>query len=284
VISDLRFRRAPAGRKVLVTAVQLFFIVYCIIIFYPLFNMIMSSFKTTREILRFPFALPKSLDFRNYRTLLVDRGFGRFFLNSLWMTTVSMGFVLLFGSMAAFGVSRYQYRLRTPVYLIFLSGIMLPLKAAVIPLFILMKKFDFVNKPVSVILIFIAMSLPSTIFILSGFMKSIPKDLEYAARIDGCNDWMIYRHVVMPVVTPAIALVTIYNSVPVWNDFFFPLVFLQNPKWKTLPLGLTNFFGQYSTDWSLLFTALTLAIFPMLLLYAFMAKYFIKGMTAGAVK
>jgi raffinose/stachyose/melibiose transport system permease protein len=246
--------------------------------------MIMSSFKTTREILRFPFALPKSLDFANYKTVLVDRGFGRFFFNSLWMTATTMAFVLLFGSMAAYGVSRYVYKLRTAVYLIFLSGIMLPLKAAVIPLFIIMKRLDFVNKPISVILIFIAMSLPSTIFILSGFMKAIPKDLEYAARIDGCSDWMIYRHVVMPVVTPAIALVTIYNSVPVWNDFFFPLVFLQDQRFRTLPLGLTNFFGQYSTDWSLLFTALSLAILPMLLLYAFMARYFIKGMTAGAVK
>ncbi|MEW6547900.1 MAG: carbohydrate ABC transporter permease [Spirochaetota bacterium] len=282
--ADLRFSSSSPGRKILVAAVQLFFIIYCLLIFYPLFNMVMSSFKSTREILRFPFALPRSFDFSNYKTVLVDRGFGRFFFNSLWMTATTMAFVLLFGSMGAYGVSRYAYKLRTAVYLVFLSGIMLPLKAAVIPLFIIMKRLDFVNKPISVILIFIAMSLPSTIFILSGFMKTIPKDLEYAARIDGCSDWMIYRHVVMPVVAPAIALVTIYNSVPVWNDFFFPLVFLQDQRFKTLPLGLTNFFGQYSTDWSLLFTALSLAILPMLLLYAFMAKYFIKGMTAGAVK
>lgn len=282
--ADLRFSSSSPGRKILVAAVQLFFIIYCLLIFYPLFNMVMSSFKSTREILRFPFALPRSFDFSNYKTVLVDRGFGRFFFNSLWMTATTMAFVLLFGSMGAYGVSRYAYKLRTAVYLVFLSGIMLPLKAAVIPLFIIMKRLDFVNRPISVILIFIAMSLPSTIFILSGFMKTIPKDLEYAARIDGCSDWMIYRHVVMPVVAPAIALVTIYNSVPVWNDFFFPLVFLQDQRFKTLPLGLTNFFGQYSTDWSLLFTALSLAILPMLLLYAFMAKYFIKGMTAGAVK
>jgi raffinose/stachyose/melibiose transport system permease protein len=214
----------------------------------------------------------------------VDKGFSRYFLNSLWMTTVSMAFVLLLGSMAAYGVSRYVYKIRTGIYMVFLSGIMLPLKAAIIPLFILMKRLGFTDKPISVILIFIAMGLPSTIFILSGFMKTIPKDLEYAARIDGCNDWAIYRRVVMPVVAPAIALVTIYNSVPIWNDFFFPLVFLQNQKYRTLPLGLSSFFGQYSTDWSLLFTALTIAIVPIMVLYIFLAKYFIKGMTAGAVK
>jgi raffinose/stachyose/melibiose transport system permease protein len=284
MISDLRLKNATPGKKILIIFVQVAFICYSLIIFYPLFNMIMSSFKSTRDILRFPFALPQKLDFSSYKTVWVDRGFGRFFFNSVWMTTVSMIFVLLFGSMAAYGVSRYVYRMRTAVYMLFLSGIMLPLKAAIIPLFMLMKKLGFVDKPISVILIFIAMGLPSTIFILSGFMKTIPKDLEYAARIDGCNDWMIYRKVIMPVIAPAIALVTIYNAVPIWNDFFFPLVFLQNPKYKPLPLGLTNFFGQYSTDWSLLFTALTIAILPVLILYIFMAKNFIKGMTAGAVK
>lgn len=282
--SDLKLRNVSSGKKTLIIFIQIVFICYSLIIFYPLFNMIISSFKSNREILRFPFALPQRLDFSNYKTVWVDKGFGRFFFNSVWMTAISMIFVLLFGSMAAYGVSRYAYRMRTAVYMLFLSGIMLPLKAAIIPLFILMKKMGFIDKPVSVILIFIAMGLPSTIFILSGFMKTVPKDLEYAARIDGCNDWMIYRRVIMPVIAPAIALVTIYNAVPIWNDFFFPLVFIQNPAYKTLPLGLTNFFGQYSTDWSLLFTALTIAILPVLILYVFMAKYFIKGMTAGAIK
>lgn len=282
--TDLRLGHVRGPKKLLILFVQLCFLCYCIVVFYPLFNMVISSFKTTREIFMKPFSLPTAFDFSNYRTVWVDKGFSRYFLNSLWMTTVSMAFVLLLGSMAAYGVSRYVYKIRTGIYMVFLSGIMLPLKAAIIPLFILMKRLGFTDKPISVILIFIAMGLPSTIFILSGFMKTIPKDLEYAARIDGCNDWAIYRRVVMPVVAPAIALVTIYNSVPIWNDFFFPLVFLQNQKYRTLPLGLSSFFGQYSTDWSLLFTALTIAIVPIMVLYIFLAKYFIKGMTAGAVK
>jgi raffinose/stachyose/melibiose transport system permease protein len=141
-----------------------------------------------------------------------------------------------------------------------------------------------INTQLSVIMIFMAMGLPSTVFILSGFMKAIPLELEYAARIDGCNDFSIYRRIVMPMVAPAIALVTIYNSVPIWNDFFFPLVFLQSDRIKTLPVGLSTFFGQHSTNWSLLFTGLSIALLPMLILYLFMSKYFIKGMTAGAVK
>lgn len=282
--TDFRFRGAGPGRKLAIIAIDLVFAVYAVLIFYPLANMVLSSFKSTRDILRAPFALPTVLDFSNYVTVWVKKGFGHYFFNSLWMTGVSMVFVLLFGSMAAYGVSRYKYRLSTLVYMLFLSGIMLPLKAAIIPLFILMKRMNLVDKPLSVILIFVAMGLPSTVFILSGFMKAVPTDLEYAARIDGCSDWGIYRRIVMPVVAPAITLVTIYNAVPIWNDFFFPLVFLQSTKWKTLPVGLTSFFGQYSTDWSLLFTGLSIAVVPVLILYLFMAKYFIRGMTAGAVK
>jgi raffinose/stachyose/melibiose transport system permease protein len=284
VTTDFQFRGASVGRKIVIAVIEVVLIFYALLIFYPLVNMVFSSFKSTRDILRAPFALPTTLDFSNYVTLWVKKGFGRYFFNSIWMTAVSMVFVLLFGSMAAYGVSRYKYRLSPLVYMLFLSGIMLPLKAAIIPLFILMKKMGLVDKPLSVILIFIAMGLPSTVFILSGFMKAVPTDLEYAARIDGCSDWAIYRMIVMPVVAPAITLVTIYNAVPIWNDFFFPLVFLQSTKWKTLPIGLTSFFGQYSTDWSLLFTGLSMAVVPVLILYLFMAKYFIRGMTAGAVK
>jgi raffinose/stachyose/melibiose transport system permease protein len=284
VTTDFRFRGSGPGRKALILAIEAAFIAYAALIFYPLANMVLSSFRTTREILQKPFALPARLDFSNYAVVWVDKGFGRYFLNSLWITAASMAFVLLFGSMAAYGVSRYKYRLSTLVYMLFLSGIMLPLKAAIIPLFILMKNLRLIDKPLSVILVFIAMGLPSTVFILSGFMKAVPVDLEYAARIDGCSDWGIYRRIVMPVVAPAISLVTIYNAVPIWNDFFFPLVFLQSDKWKTLPVGLTSFFGQHSTNWSLLFTGLSIAVLPILLLYLFMAKYFIRGMTSGAVK
>jgi raffinose/stachyose/melibiose transport system permease protein len=284
VTTDLSIRGGGAGRAVLLALAFAAMAAYTVLIFYPLFNMVVSSFKTTREIFQNPFAFPAKPAADNYRVVWVDKGFGRYFANSLVVTFAAMTFVLLFGSMAAYGVSRYDYRLRTLVYMLFLSGIMLPLKAAVIPLFLLIKRLGLMDTRASIILIFIAMGLPSTVFILSGFMKSIPVDMEHAARIDGCSDWSIYRRIVMPVAAPAIALVTIYNAVPLWNDFFFPLVFLQSDRLKTLPVGLSSFFGQYSTNWSLLFTGLSIAILPMLALYLFMSRYFIRGMTAGAIK
>ncbi len=282
--TDLGLRGAGAGRRVVLALALAAMSVYTILIFYPLFNMIVSSFKTTREIFQNPFALPAQPVLDNYRVVWVEKGFGRYFVNSLLVTLVAMVFVVLLGSMGAYGVSRYTYRLRTLVYMLFLSGIMLPLKAAIIPLFILIKRLGLMDTRLSITLIFLAMGLPSTVFILSGFMKSIPMDLEYAARIDGCGDWSIYRRIIMPVTAPAVALVTIYNAVPLWNDFFFPLVFLQSDRLKTLPVGLSSFFGQHSTNWSLLFTGLSIAILPMLGLYLFMSRYFIRGMTAGAIK
>ena len=282
--TDLRFRGARPGRAIVLAVAQLLMGLYALLIFYPLFNMIVSSFKTTREIFQHPFALPVHIVLSNYKVVWIDRGFGRYFANSLVVTLVAMAFVLLLGSMAAYGVGRYRYRLRTFVFMLFLSGIMLPLKAAIIPLFMLIKGLGLMNTRAAIVLIFLAMGLPSTVFILSGFMRSIPLELEHAARIDGCNDWGIYQRIVMPVTTPAIALVTIYNAVPLWNDFFFPLVFLQSNALKTLPVGLTTFFGQFSTDWSLLFTGLSIAIIPMLVLYLFMSRWFIRGLTAGAIK
>ncbi len=282
--TDLRLRNAGAGRAIVVSLAFAAMAGYTLLIFYPLLNMVVSSFKTTREIFQSPFALPARPVPDNYRVVWVDKGFGRYFGNSLIVTFSAMVFVLLLGSMGAYGVARYSYRLRTLVYMLFLSGIMLPLKAAIIPLFLLIRRLGLMDTHASVILIFLAMGLPSTVFILSGFMKTIPVDMEHAARIDGCSDWSIYRRIVMPVTAPAIALVTIYNAVPLWNDFFFPLVFLQSDRLKTLPVGLTSFFGQYSTNWSLLFTGLSIAILPMLGLYLFMSRYFIRGMTAGAIK
>ncbi len=282
--TDMRFRFASGPKKAFIVLMQVAMVSYILLILYPLFNMIMSSFKSTRDIMRFPFSLPDAFSFDNYLTVWVDKGFGLYFLNSFLYTAVSMAFVVLLGSMAAYGVSRYVFKASTLLYMLFLSGIMLPLKAAVIPLFQIVKGLGIMDNPLSVIMVFIAMGIPSTVFILSGFMKTIPLALEHAAKIDGCSDLRIYSQIVMPICMPAVALVSIYNAVPIWNEFFFPLVFLQNDKFKTLPVGLSSFIGQHSTKWDLLFTGLCIAIIPMLILYLFMSKYFIKGMTAGAVK
>jgi len=284
MITDFQLCNASTLKKIILLICLVVMLIYVILILYPLFNMVVSSFKTTRQILQHPFSLPETVSFANYKTLWVDKGFANYFINSIIITVSAMVFVVIFGSMASFGISRYSFKANTLVYMLFLSGIMLPLKAAIIPLFLIIKKLALVNTRLSCIFIFIAMGIPSTVFILAGFMKMIPKDIEYAARIDGCSDFRIYAQIFMPLCASSIALVTIYNAVPIWNDFFFPLVFLQSEKFKTLPVGLSSFFGQNSTNWGLLFTGLSIAIVPMVVMYLFMSKYFIRGMIAGAIK
>ncbi len=284
MIFDINLQKSTHVQRIIYAIFQLMMIGYAILVLYPLMNMILSSFRETREILADPFSFPEVFRFENYRRVWSDGRFGLYIWNSLYVTTISMGLVILFGSMAAFGISRYQYRLSIPIYLIFLSGIMLPLKAAIIPLFLIIRNLGLLNTHIALIAVFAAMGLPSTVFILAGFMRTIPRDLEDAARIDGSNDFGIYRRVIMPLSTASLALVTIYNSVPIWNDFFFPLVFIQRPALRTLPLGISFFFGQYQVNWALIFTALSIAVLPILALYMFMSKYFIKGITAGAIK
>ncbi|MGP1445771.1 carbohydrate ABC transporter permease [Treponema sp.] len=281
---NLRFSHTGIINKVFIIIVLTLMIIYALLIVYPLFNMIVSSLKPTQEILLHPFALPESPDFSSYKQVWVDMEFENFFLNSIIVTVCSMILILVFGSMAAYGIARYVFKGSLLISMLFLSGIILPLKASIIPLFMLIRNLGLMDSFLSVIFIFAAMGIPSTVFILAGFFSAVPIDLEYAARMDGCNDFTIYRYIMMPVILPGIALVTIYNAVPIWNDFFFPLVFLHSRTLKTLPVGLSSFLGQYSTNWTLVFTGLTIAIVPMILLYTMMSKYFIKGLTAGAVK
>lgn len=284
MIFDFRYKEITTSGKIIYIVFEMIMIAYAIMIILPLINMFVSSLKNTREIFISPYSLPQTLKIENYINVWGTGKFGRYFLNSVIVTGISIGLTLLFGSMAAFGIARYRYKLSVVIYLLFLSGIMLPLKAAIIPLFLLLKRLGLLNTLLSLIFVYTAMSLPSAVFILSGFMRGLPWDLDDAARIDGCNDLQIYWRIILPLTRQALVIVTIYNAIPIWNDFFFPLVFIQNDNLKTLPLGMTVFFGQYQTDWGLLFSALSIAILPMTILYILLSKQFVQGLTAGAIK
>ena len=195
-----------------------------------------------------------------------------------------MALLLVTGTLAAYALARYPFRGNDLIYLYFLTGIMVPIRLAIIPLFILMRDLHLLDTHWSLILVYAASGLPSAIFILAGFFRAVPRELDNAARIDGAGELGILVRVMLPLVRPALAIVTIYNIIPIWNDFFFPLVFIHQDRLKTLPLGLTVFFGEFATNWALLFAGLTLAAAPVVALYVVMSQQFIKGLTAGAVK
>ncbi|WP_104402775.1 carbohydrate ABC transporter permease [Vibrio penaeicida] len=255
-----------------------------LIMLYPILMMVLSGFKTNPEIFSTPFSLPNSFNLDNFKVIWNETDVPRYFLNSIIVTLLSVVFLLTTGTMAAYAIARYRFSGSLMVSLFFLSGLMLPLRLAIIPLFIQLKYLGLVDSLVGLICIYTAMSLPATVFILTGFLRTLPKDLEDSARIDGASELRIMIQIMVPLITPALVIAGIYNAVPIWNDFFFPLIFIQSPEWKTLAQGLTAFFGEYSINYGVLYAGLTLAALPMIVIFIVQSRRFIAGMTAGAIK
>lgn len=264
--------------------VHLVLLANALLILGPLAIMLLSGFKTTREIFQHPFGLPQEWRVENFARVWVEARFALYFRNSIVVTVVSVALIVALGAMAGYALGRFRFRGNDLLYLYFLSGLMLPVRLGIIPLFILMRNLHMLDSLWSLIFIYAATGLPSAVFILTGFFRTLPADLDNAARIDGAGEWRIFSRVMLPLVRPALVIVLIYNLIPIWNDFFFPLVFIQSDHRKTLPLGMTAFFGQYYTDWATLFAGLTLAALPVIALYVLLSGHFIRGLTAGAVK
>ena len=264
--------------------IQIFLASAAIVMLYPIFMMVLSGFKTTPEIFMSPFSMPKKLNIENFQVIWEKTNVPRYFLNSIIVTVSSIALLLITGTMAAYAISRYKFRGALMVSLFFLSGLMLPLRLAIIPLFIQLKYLGLIDSLLGLIFIYTAMSLPATVFILTGFLRSLPKELEDSARMDGASELRIMLDIMVPLVSPALVIAGIYSAVPIWNDFFFPLIFIQSPEWKTLAQGLTTFFGEYSINYGVLYAGLSLASLPMIFIFIAQSRRFIAGMTAGALK
>ncbi len=263
---------------------HIFLVSSAIVVLYPIFMMVMSGFKTNAEIFGSPFALPKNPSLANYAVIWNTTDVPRYLLNSAIVTVISVVALLVTGTMAAYAISRYKFRGSIMVSLFFLAGLMLPLRLAIIPLFVQLKAMGLVDNLLGLIFIYTAMSLPSTVFILTGFLRALPSELEDSARVDGASELRIMVQIMVPLITPAMVIAGIYNAVPIWNDFFFPLIFIQTPENKTLAQGLTSFFGEYSVNFGVLYAGLTLAALPVVAVFIIQSKRFIAGMTAGAIK
>lgn len=276
--------KQPRARSYETWMMQLFLGTAAIVMLYPIVMMVLSGFKTNAEIFGTPFALPKSFNLDNFKVIWTQTDVPRYFLNSVIVTILSVIVLLVTGTMAAYAIARYRFRGSIFVSLFFLSGLMLPLRLAIIPLFIQLKFLGLVDSLLGLICIYTAMSLPATVFILTGFLRSLPTELEDSARMDGASEFRIMVQIMVPLITPALVIAGIYNAVPIWNDFFFPLIFIQSPEWKTLAQGLTAFFGEYSINYGVLYAGLTLAALPMIIVFVVQSRRFIAGMTAGAIK
>ena len=265
-------------------AIQGVLLLNAFIMIYPLFVMAISSFKTNAEIFTSPFALPHSFSLANAEKVWTETNFVRYLANSIGVTGASIVLIVIFATMAAYAIARYEFRGNALMLMFFLSGMTVPLKLAIIPLFIQLDTLHLIDSYAGLVLVYVAMGIPSAVFIMTGFLRSLPRELEEAPRIDGASEWQVMMLVMLPLARPAMVIVAIQNAVPIWNDFFFPLILITSDNLKTLPQGLTVFMGEFTTNWGVLFTGLSLAALPITLVYIALSRHFIAGITQGAVK
>lgn len=255
-----------------------------VIVIAPVLFLLNSSLRETNDFARNPMKLARDPYWQNYKEVWAGGEFPTYFKNSLIVTLGSLFVILALGLGAGFVLGRYQFKGHGLILGFVLSGMLVPAKLAIIPLFIQLKWMHLLDSHLGLILVYSSGALPAAIFILSGFFRSLPADIDSAARVDGASEFQLLIKVLMPLVRPGLAIVAIYSAIPIWNDFFLPLVFLQTPEKKTIMQGLTAFFGEYSSQWGIIFAGLTIAAIPLVTLYLVLSEQFIKGLTAGAVK
>ncbi|MDB5045181.1 MAG: ABC-type sugar transport system, permease component [Deinococcus sp.] len=283
---------APAERRSLgrptwlpLLASHTFLILYCALALFPIVLMIINSFKDQLSIFSAPFALPNAETFTldGYKTLFEGSNFGGYVINSLTVTVASLALILITGSMAAFAIAEYRFRL-SPLVALYLSlGIMVPIRLGTIGILSLAVNLHLVNTLWALIFVYTAQGLPLAVFVLTAFMRQLPKDLKEAARLDGASEYRIYA-LTLPLIRPAVGAVMAISLIPVWNDLWFPLILAPGEGTKTIVLGASVFLGQYVNDYSAVLAALTLAILPAVVLYVLFSRQLISGLTEGAIK
>lgn len=259
---------------------------YGLFAIYPLFWLFYNSLKTNSGFLAHPFSLPgiTKLVWSNYRDSWVTMHVGTFTINSLYVSTLSVVISVLISAMAAFAIQRLRWKLSGTVMNYFLLGIMVPVQAILIPLFINFKDMGLLNHRTMLVLPYVAFALPTTIFILCGFYETLPRELEEAAVMDGCSVYRIFWSIIVPLMKPAFITVAVLNFLGAWNELLISLVLVNKKELMTLPVGLLNFRGQYGAELTKMFAAIIASIIPSLVIYFVLQDRITKGMISGAIK
>ncbi|MGP4025435.1 carbohydrate ABC transporter permease [Actinomadura sp. 3N407] len=250
----------------------------------PLLYAVLSGLKTTGALTTDPIGLPDEWKFSNYTGILSSGAFWRQIGNSVMIAVATTLITVAVSAMAAFAFARYAFRGREIFFTAFAAGLMFPPAVAVLPLFVLLRSLGLLDNPLGVILPQAAFALPITIIILRSFFRTIPAELEEAAIMDGCTRFGFFWRILLPMARPALGTVSVLAIVTSWNNFFLPLLVLADEKWHTIPVGIQQYQGQYSTDYALVLAYIVLAMIPALLFYAVAERQLIGGLTAGASK
>lgn len=260
-------------------------IIVALIQLYPLIWLLLVSFKNNAEIFGGNvLGLPKVWRFSNYKDALVSGNVGLYFLNSLIVTTLTIIISDIFIATASYAITRMKWRFSKLTLTIFLLGMMVPIHSTLLPLFIILKKMHILNTYWSLIIPYIAFALPMGIFVMTSFLEGIPRELEEAACLDGCNIYQTFFKIVLPLLKPSLATVSIFTYLSSWNELMFANTFLSAPKLKTLTVGIMSMAGQHTTNWGPIVAGLVIATLPTIIIYIPLSNQVQKSLMAGAVK
>lgn len=262
----------------------LFLLLFTLSCIYPLIWLVLASFKTNQELYMNPWGFPASFGLKNYQDAIVSGGVIKYFGNSVLIAVVAVIITAILSTMVSYAITRMDWKFSKLVYSIFLAGMLIPIYGLIIPMFSIFKRLGLLNTYASVIIPQIALGFPMSIFIICGFMKSVPRELEEAAVIDGCSVFQCFSKIIIPVSRSSIVTVMVVQFITVWNDLLLPRIFLTSQAKMTLPVGLTAFKAQYSTNYVGMIAAVILTIIPSIIVYVVLHKQIMEGMVAGAVK
>ena len=265
---------------------QLLLVFWAVMVIFPFLWMIMTSFKTDPEILFSPWKFPDTLQWNNFSRAWNEAHIGRYFVNSLIVIIPSLAGTLLVSSMAAYVLARFEFRGRQLLYYLFMAGLMFPVFLALVPLFFLVQDLHMTATYQGLILVYIAYSLPFTIFFLTGFFRTLPTEVAEAALVDGASHFRIFFNIMLPMAAPGLIAMGIFNFLGQWNQFLLPLVLMPDQNKYVLSQGLAFLAIQqgYANDYSALFAAMTITMIPTLVVYVLFQRRLESGLTAGALK
>jgi ABC-type glycerol-3-phosphate transport system permease component len=258
-------------------------LVVLVIVAYPVLWMLLGSLKESWEVTAHPYSLPLQPTLNNYVEAWQVAKFGRAFLNSIFVTVVSIGGILAISTMAGYVFAKLDFPGKTFLFYFWLAGMMVPPHVSIIPNFVVLDRLHLINSYFSLFLIYFS-STSFGVFVMRSFFVTVPTEILEAARIDGCSELGVFWRVALPLARGGLAVIAIFYFVFLWNDFMYPLTFLRDPELNTIPLALMTFRDIWSADWGPMLAALSMASLPPIIFYFFFQKQFIRGMTAGALK
>lgn len=264
--------------------IYVFLTVLAIIYIVPLVWVLFVSVKTNDEVIGSPWGIPEVIHLENYIGAWTSGGMGRAMLNSLLVCSATLLITIVTGSMVAFAIAIMRWKFANKLLGIYLMGMMVPVHCILIPLFIVFSKVHITNTYFSMIMPYIAFGLPTTIYLMTGFFKSIPWEVYEAAYIDGCSIYRIFFQIAMPLSKSGIFVISLMTFVGNWNELLVAMVFVNNPSYQTIPIRLTTFVSPYATDYVKMFAAIVLAMLPTIIIYCMFSNKIVAGLTQGAVK